>query len=64
MEMRRRVWWTLCVLDVGATITYGRPLNWPQAGVEAALPRNVHEEVRVVRPSLREHDDPAPPEQS
>ena len=48
MEIRRRVWWTLCVLDVGATITYGRPLNWPQAGVEAALPRNVREEVRVI----------------
>lgn len=46
MEIRRRVWWTLCVLDVGATITYGRPLNWPQYGVEAALPKNVHEEVR------------------
>lgn len=47
MEIRRRVWWTLCVLDVGATITYGRPLNWPQAGVEAALPRNIHEDVSL-----------------
>lgn len=45
MEIRRRAWWVLCILDVGATITYGRPLNWPQAGVEAALPRNIHEEV-------------------
>lgn len=45
MEIRRRVWWTLCVLDVGATITYGRPLNWPQAGVETALPKSIHEEV-------------------
>lgn len=45
MEIRRRVWWTLCILDVGATITYGRPLNWPQAGIEAALPKNIHEEV-------------------
>jgi mannosyl-oligosaccharide alpha-1,2-mannosidase len=44
-EIRRRVWWCLCVLDVGATITYGRPLNWPQAGVEAALPRNIYEKV-------------------
>lgn len=44
-EIRRRVWWCLCVLDVGATITYGRPLNWPQAGVEAALPQNIHEKV-------------------
>ncbi|KAF2184731.1 hypothetical protein K469DRAFT_579204 [Zopfia rhizophila CBS 207.26] len=43
MEIRRRVWWCLCVLDVGATVTYGRPLNWPQAGVETAMPRNIHE---------------------
>ncbi|KAJ4186290.1 hypothetical protein NW767_012710 [Fusarium falciforme] len=42
-EIRRRAWWCLCVLDVGATITYGRPLSWPQAGVEAALPQNIHE---------------------
>ncbi|KAF4126771.1 Fungal trans [Geosmithia morbida] len=43
MEIRRRVWWCLCVLDVGATISYGRPLNWPQAGVEATFPKNIHE---------------------
>ncbi|EXJ77050.1 hypothetical protein A1O3_10208 [Capronia epimyces CBS 606.96] len=43
-EMRRRVWWSLCVLDVGATITYGRPLNWPQVGVETAFPLNIHEQ--------------------
>ena len=45
VEIRRRVWWTLCVLDVGATVSYGRPLSWPRAGVETALPKNVHEEV-------------------
>ena len=44
-EIRRRVWWSLCVLDVGATITYGRPLNWPHAGVEAHFPLNINEEV-------------------
>lgn len=48
MEIRRRAWWALCVLDVGATITYGRPLTWPQAGVEAALPRNIHETVGII----------------
>ena len=47
-EIRRRVWWCLCVLDVGATITYGRPLNWPQAGVEVALPQNIFEEVSSI----------------
>lgn len=44
-EVRRRVWWSLCILDVGATVTYGRPLNWPQVGVETELPLNVHERV-------------------
>jgi hypothetical protein len=44
-EIRRRVWWSLCVLDVGATVTYGRPLNWPQVGVETAFPLNIHERV-------------------
>ena len=47
-EIRRRVWWSLCILDVGATITYGRPLNWPQAGVEAHFPLNIHERVRTL----------------
>lgn len=47
VEIRRRVWWTLCVLDVGATVSYGRPLTWPRAGIEAALPKNMHEEVSI-----------------
>lgn len=42
-EIRRRVWWSLCVLDVGATVTYGRPLSWPQVGVETAFPLNIHD---------------------
>ena len=46
-EMRRRVWWLLCILDVGATVTYGRPLIWPQAGVDAALPANIQESVSL-----------------
>jgi transcriptional regulatory protein GAL4 len=47
-EIRRRVWWSLCVLDVGATVTYGRPLNWPQVGVDIPFPLNIHEKVGVV----------------
>lgn len=45
MEIRRRVWWSLCVFDCGATITFSRPLTWPFDGVEVALPRNVHDRV-------------------
>lgn len=52
-ETRRRIWWCLCVLDVGATITYGRPLNWPQAGVETAFPLNIHEKVSRLKSPRR-----------
>jgi transcriptional regulatory protein GAL4 len=54
-EIRRRVWWSLCVLDVGATVTYGRPLNWPQVGVDIPFPSNIHEKVqrRLEGPSCR-----------
>ncbi|KAK1660130.1 fungal-specific transcription factor domain-containing protein [Colletotrichum godetiae] len=41
MEIRRRVWWSLCVFDVGATITFSRPSVWPYEGVEVSLPLNV-----------------------
>ncbi|CZR66656.1 uncharacterized protein PAC_16557 [Phialocephala subalpina] len=41
MEIRRRVWWSLCVFDVGATITFSRPMTWPWRGSEVALPINI-----------------------
>ncbi|KAH8669168.1 fungal-specific transcription factor domain-containing protein [Xylariales sp. PMI_506] len=41
MEIRRRIWWSLCVFDVGATITFSRPILWPYKGVEVSLPMNV-----------------------
>lgn len=43
MEIRRRVWWTLCVFDVGATITFSRPDVWPYKGVEVSFPLNVND---------------------
>lgn len=45
MEIRRRVWWSLCVFDVGATITFSRPTVWPHEGVEVAFPMNVTDRV-------------------
>lgn len=48
MEIRRRVWWSLCVFDVGATITFSRPSVWPYEGVEVSLPLNVDDRVRTV----------------
>lgn len=45
MEIRRRVWWALCVFDVGATITFSRPMVWPYEGVEVAFPLNVTDRV-------------------
>lgn len=46
MEIRRRVWWSLCVFDVGATITFSRPDVWPYRGVEVNFPLNVNDKVR------------------
>lgn len=46
MEIRRRVWWSLCVFDVGATITFSRPMVWPYDGVEVSFPLNVTDRVR------------------
>ncbi|KAA8917454.1 hypothetical protein TRICI_000403 [Trichomonascus ciferrii] len=43
LEIRRRVWWCLYIFDCGATITYGRPLGIPCAGVDTSLPSNVLE---------------------
>ncbi|KAF1849074.1 uncharacterized protein K460DRAFT_415510 [Cucurbitaria berberidis CBS 394.84] len=41
MEIRRRVWWTMFVFNVGAAVTFGRPLAWPNKNVEVHLPLNV-----------------------
>ena len=41
MEIRRRVWWCVENFAVGAMITFGRPLSWPEHGVEVAMPLNV-----------------------
>ena len=45
MEIRRRVWWTLSIFDIGATITFGRPQVCPFNGVDISLPMNVHDKV-------------------
>jgi len=41
MEVRRRVWWSIFVFNVGAAVTFGRPLAWPNKNVEVHLPLNV-----------------------
>ena len=43
MEIRRRIWWTLCSFDIGASITFSRPDVWPIKGVEVAYPLNVND---------------------
>lgn len=47
MENRRRVWWVLTVFDIGATITFGRPIAWPAGGIDVALPSNIHDRVCI-----------------
>ncbi|KAH7399199.1 fungal-specific transcription factor domain-containing protein [Phaeosphaeria sp. MPI-PUGE-AT-0046c] len=41
MEIRRRVWWSIFVFNIGAAVTFGRPLAWPAKNVEVRLPLNV-----------------------
>lgn len=43
LEMRRRLWWLLYIFDVGAVITFSRPLDLPLDGIEVQLPLNVHD---------------------
>lgn len=45
-EMRRRVWWCLCVLDSGQSIAMGRPIPLPHAGaMDVKPPLNIPEQV-------------------
>ncbi|ETN45964.1 uncharacterized protein HMPREF1541_00146 [Cyphellophora europaea CBS 101466] len=41
LETRRRVWYCLYIFDVGAIITFSRPLDLPKDGIEVQLPLNV-----------------------
>lgn len=49
IEMRRRVWWCLYAFDVGSIITFSRPFDFPQSGVDVELPINVHDAVSAAR---------------
>lgn len=40
-EVKRRVWWCIYIFDCGQTITYGRPLGIPCAGIDTKLPLNI-----------------------
>ncbi|KAJ5730369.1 uncharacterized protein N7483_004877 [Penicillium malachiteum] len=42
-EMRRRIWCCLYIFDVGAIITFSRPLDFPNDGIDVELPMNVHD---------------------
>ncbi|KAL4890120.1 hypothetical protein BDV59DRAFT_185293 [Aspergillus ambiguus] len=43
LEMRRRVWYCLYIFDIGAIITFSRPLDFPEDGVDVQLPLNAHD---------------------
>jgi hypothetical protein len=45
LEMRRRAWYCLYIFDIGAIITFSRPLDFPQEGVDVQLPLNAHDSV-------------------
>lgn len=54
MEIRRRVWWVMTVFDIGAEITFGRPVLMPAGGFEVALPMNIHDWVSCLLPFITE----------
>ncbi|KAF7560278.1 hypothetical protein G7046_g3868 [Stylonectria norvegica] len=58
MEIRRRVWWSLCVFDVGATITFSRPDVWPYKGVEVSFPLNDLTAASTTYPAESDHITP------
>ncbi|KAI9734015.1 MAG: hypothetical protein M1834_002672 [Cirrosporium novae-zelandiae] len=43
LEIRRRTWWCLYIFDIGAAITFSRPVDIPDRGIEVELPLNVHD---------------------
>jgi transcriptional regulatory protein GAL4 len=42
MEIRRRVWWTLFIVDSGMRLTFGRP-TLSLGGISTKLPRNLND---------------------
>jgi transcriptional regulatory protein GAL4 len=42
-EIRRRLWWSLYVLDCGMSTTLSRPIEWINDAIDVALPLNIHE---------------------
>lgn len=48
IEMRRRCWYCLYIFDVGGIITFSRPLDFPDDGIDVELPMNVHDSVSIV----------------
>lgn len=42
LEIRRRVWWVLCMFDSGAAVTFGRPINLPDSSIiDVRMPLNI-----------------------
>ena len=46
-ESRRRIWYCLYIFDVGGIITFSRPLDFPEKGVDVELPMNVRDSVGI-----------------
>lgn len=49
VEMRRRIWHCLYIFDVGAIITFSRPLDFPDDGIDVELPLNIHDTVSALK---------------
>ncbi len=59
-EIRRRTWWCLYIFDAGSTITFGRPLAIPSAGIDAKLPCNTFDSNLTASTTIAPGDVEAP----
>lgn len=57
IEMRRRCWYCLCIFDVGGIITFSRPFDFPNNGLDVEFPMNVHDSVGPTSWAVRLHAD-------
>lgn len=58
VEMRRRCWYCLYIFDVGGIITFSRPFDFPNDGIDVELPMNVHDS--DITAGSKQRPSPAP----
>lgn len=62
VEMRRRVWWTICMLDVRASEDQGTEYTIPAGSFDTRIPLNIDDADISPGVGVREEETPAPAE--